>query len=116
MAHCRAAPCRKPGLASPRARATGARYGAIAMKQRAFAAILAFAATTAAAGAPLPPQARPGGDPYPSTYHAVPSAPVIIRNATVLTGTGERLEEADVLLQNGRVAAIGRNLEAPPEA
>jgi imidazolonepropionase-like amidohydrolase len=86
------------------------------MKQRAFAAILAFAATTAAAGAPLPPQARPGGDPYPSTYHAVPSAPVIIRSATVLTGTGERLEEADVLLQNGRVTAIGRDLDAPPEA
>jgi imidazolonepropionase-like amidohydrolase len=85
------------------------------MKQRAWAFLLAFAATATAA-APLPPQARPNGDPYPSTYRAVPSAPVIIRDATVLTGTGERLEEADVLLQNGRVAAIGRDLDAPPEA
>ena len=85
------------------------------MKHRALAAMLAFV-TTSAAAAPLPPQARPNGDPYPGTYHAVPSAPVVIRNATVLTGTGERLDEADVLLQNGRVAAIGRDLDAPPEA
>ena len=35
--------------------------------------------------------AQAGTDPYPSTYHA-PSAPVLIRDATVLAGTGERLE------------------------
>ena len=85
------------------------------MRQRAFAAILAFV-TTAATAAPMPPQARPNGDPYPTTYRAVPSAPVIIRNATILTGTGERLDDADVLLQGGRVNAIGRDLDAPPEA
>ena len=86
------------------------------MTKSALAALLALVTASAAAAPRLPPQARPGGDPYPSTYHAVPAAPVIIRDATVLTGTGERLEEADVLLRNGRVAAIGRDLEAPPEA
>ncbi len=38
-------------------------------------------------------------DPYPSTYQAHPDAPVLIQNATVLTGTGQRLDNADVLLR-----------------
>ena len=56
------------------------------------------------------------GEPYPSTYRAQPSAPTLIRGATVLTGTGQRLEAADVLLVEGRVAAVGRDLTAPPGA
>ncbi|MFG6110558.1 amidohydrolase [Stenotrophomonas nematodicola] len=52
-------------------------------------------------------------DPYPSTYAAIASAPVLIRNATVLTGTGARLEQTDVLLRDGRIAAVGTALAAP---
>ena len=52
-------------------------------------------------------------DPYPSTYQAVASTPLLIRHATVLTGTGERLDDADLLMSGGRVVAVGRNLEAP---
>jgi imidazolonepropionase-like amidohydrolase len=55
-------------------------------------------------------------DPYPSTYAPIASAPVLIRNATVLTGTGARLERTDVLLRDGRVAAVGSALEAPAGA
>ncbi|MEO6102323.1 MAG: amidohydrolase [Pseudoxanthomonas sp.] len=55
-------------------------------------------------------------DPYPSTYHAIASGPVLIEHATVLTGTGERLDDADVLLQDGKVAAVGRGLSAPANA
>ena len=55
-------------------------------------------------------------DPYPSTYHAIASGPVLIEHATVLTGTGERLDDADVLLQDGKVAAVGRGLSAPADA
>jgi len=55
-------------------------------------------------------------DPFPSTYAPVASAPVLLRNATVLTGTGERLEGADVLLRDGRIAAVGTGLEAPEGA
>ncbi|MGH8061047.1 MAG: amidohydrolase [Pseudoxanthomonas sp.] len=55
-------------------------------------------------------------DPYPSTYHAIASGPVLIEHATVLTGTGERLDDADVLLQDGKVAAVGRGLSAPTDA
>jgi imidazolonepropionase-like amidohydrolase len=86
------------------------------MKSPALAALLALVTASSALAAPIKPANLPNGDPYPSTYRAVPSAPVLIRGATVLSGTGERLDEADILLRNGRIAAIGRNLEAPPES
>ncbi len=62
------------------------------------------------------PTSRFVQDPYPSTYRAIASAPVLISGATVLTGTGERMEQADVLLQDGRVAAVGVSLPAPANA
>ena len=40
----------------------------------------------------------------------------MIRGATVLTGTGERLEGADVLVVDGHIKAVGRGLDAPPDA
>ncbi|UHQ20634.1 amidohydrolase [Lysobacter sp. KIS68-7] len=55
-------------------------------------------------------------DPYPSTYQRVPSPPVLITGATVLTGTGTRLDNADVLLQDGKIVAVGTGLEAPAGA
>ncbi|HUO80640.1 MAG TPA: amidohydrolase [Steroidobacteraceae bacterium] len=55
-------------------------------------------------------------DPYPSTYAPVASAPVLIRGATVLTGTGTRLDNADVLIVDGKIAAVGANLTAPAGA
>ena len=45
----------------------------------------------------LAAQAAP--DPYPSTYQSPASTPVLIRNATVLDGTGRRLDGADVLIR-----------------
>ncbi len=55
-------------------------------------------------------------DPYPSTYAAATAAPVLIHGATVLTGTGERLEDTDILLKDGVIAAIGPHLAAPEGA
>jgi imidazolonepropionase-like amidohydrolase len=52
--------------------------------------------------------------PFPSTYRAPSSPEVLISGATVLTGTGERLDGADVLLRDGKVAAVGRGLAAAP--
>jgi len=54
--------------------------------------------------------------PYPSTYKPAVSTPRLIRGATILVGNGERLENADVLLRNGLVAAVGKQLEAPADA
>jgi imidazolonepropionase-like amidohydrolase len=55
-------------------------------------------------------------NPYPSTYKAPASPPTLIHNATVLTGTGERLDDADVLIVEGRISAVGRALQAPAGA
>ncbi|TGE84631.1 amidohydrolase [Pseudoalteromonas sp. KS88] len=51
-------------------------------------------------------------NPYPSTYTALKSTSTLITNATVLTGTGERLDEADVLLVDGKVQQVGKDLSA----
>ena len=62
------------------------------------------------------PGGSPLADPYPSTYRAAASAPTLVRNATVLTGTGQRLDDSDVLFIDGRIGAVGRGLAAPADA
>jgi len=83
----------------------------------ALAALLASGCATA--GAP-PAEERPAAprdeNPYPSTYRPLPSGTTLIRGATVLTGTGEELAGADVLIQDGRIAAVGEGLAAPEGA
>lgn len=54
--------------------------------------------------------------PYPSTYQVPASAPVLIRDATVLIGDGTRMEAADVLLRDGRISAVAVDLEVPADA
>ena len=55
-------------------------------------------------------------DPYPSTYRAIASPPVLVSGATVLTGDGGRLENADVLMRDGKIVAVGSALDAPADA
>ena len=52
-------------------------------------------------------QASAWAAPYPSTYSALPSDPVLIVNATILTGTGARIENGQLLLSGGKVEQIG---------
>jgi imidazolonepropionase-like amidohydrolase len=52
-------------------------------------------------------------EPYASTYAPRSAAPTLIAGATVLTGTGGRLENASVYVVAGRIAAVGSALEAP---
>jgi len=51
-------------------------------------------------------------DPFPSTYVPAPAPATVIRNATVLDGAGRRLDGADVLIRDGRIAAVGAALDA----
>lgn len=51
-------------------------------------------------------------NPYPSTYKVVATSSTLITNATVLTGTGERLDDTDVLLVDGKVQQVGKDLTA----
>lgn len=50
---------------------------------------------------------RPPLDPYPSTYAPYPSGDVVITGATVLTATGEQIENGAVLISGGKIAAVG---------
>lgn len=63
--------------------------------------------------------AAPRTDPnaaYASTYRPLPSAPVLITNATILTAAGDRIEGGSILLQDGKIAAVGTGLQAPAGA
>ncbi|WDE04109.1 amidohydrolase [Thalassomonas viridans] len=51
-------------------------------------------------------------NPYPSSYQPLPQQTTLIKNATVLTGTGEKLENTDVLLQDGKIARLGKGISA----
>ena len=51
-------------------------------------------------------------EPYSSTYQAHPGPPTVIRNATVLDGTGRRLDGSDVLIRDGKIVAVGPGLDA----
>ena len=55
-------------------------------------------------------------EPFPSTYQVPISPAVLITGATVLTGTGERLDNTDILIENGRIEALGHALKAPSGA
>jgi imidazolonepropionase-like amidohydrolase len=46
-------------------------------------------------------------EPYPSTYERMASSPVLIVNATILTGTGERIGNGSLLISEGRIEQIG---------
>ena len=50
---------------------------------------------------------RPPLDPYPSTYEPYPGETVLLTGATVLTGTGERIDDGAVLIADGKIAAVG---------
>lgn len=54
--------------------------------------------------------------PFASTYRPLPSRPTLIRNATILTAAGPRLEGASILMSDGKVAAVGTDVEAPADA
>ncbi len=82
------------------------------------------AAPPAAAPAPQPTvSVGPGGtsvpdaDPYASTYRPVASRPTLITNVTILTAAGPAIHNGSVLLQNGRIAAVGAgSVDAPADA
>ena len=84
------------------------------------AAVLA-ALLAGCASAPQKPAspAKPydfAADPYPSTYQRIASPPVLLQGATVLIGNGQRLDNADVLMRDGKIVAVGNGLETTADA
>ncbi len=55
-------------------------------------------------------------DPFPSTYKAFPSQVTVIQNATILTGSGERIEGGSIVMRAGIIAEIGVGLPVPDAA
>ena len=45
--------------------------------------------------------------PFPSTYNAPNHAPILITNATILTGTGEKLDAASLYFVDGKIVSVG---------
>jgi imidazolonepropionase-like amidohydrolase len=83
----------------------------VLMMAVATAATSGAGANTATAGnsrAPLPFAM----DPYPSTYRPLPRTDTLIVGATVLDGAGRRIDDGDILLRDGKIAAVGHGLKA----
>jgi len=51
-------------------------------------------------------------EPFASRYQALPSETTLLKGATILTGTGVRLENADILMSKGKIIAVGPGLDA----
>ncbi len=70
---------------------------------------------SAQASAPLPKGLDPAAskDPFPSTYRPLPGRATALVGATVLTGTGARIDNGTVLIKDGRIAAVGAGLAVP---
>ncbi|HEX2203860.1 MAG TPA: amidohydrolase, partial [Longimicrobium sp.] len=59
---------------------------------------------------------RSADDPFPSTYRPFPSQPTLIRGGTVMTAAGEIIPNGQVLLVDGKIAAVGATVNAPANA
>ncbi|WP_100658439.1 amidohydrolase [Alteromonas flava] len=55
-------------------------------------------------------------NPYPSTYQPLPSQPTVLTNVTLLDGIGGKQESTSILLNQGKVVAIGADLTVPEGA
>ena len=95
------------------------RSTALALALAAAGCASAGARPSAGPAAPAPTQAAAGDTggarpQYPSTYQRHANPPVLIRNATIMTATGQEIAGGSILLRDGRIVAVGATVEAPP--
>ena len=77
--------------------------------------------TTAPQGAATTPSTPPDtsggiGPQYASTYERHANPAVLIRNATIMTATGQEIQGGSILLRDGKIVAVGTTVEAPQDA
>jgi len=77
--------------------------------------------TTTAQQTPATQQPQTGtapfvANPYESTYKPFPSRTTVIRNATILTAAGPIIERGSIVLQGGKIAAVGQSVNVPADA
>jgi imidazolonepropionase-like amidohydrolase len=58
----------------------------------------------------------PNADPFPSTYVPFPSRTTVIRNVNILSAAGPLIRNGAILMQNGKVVAVGATVNAPADA
>ncbi len=56
------------------------------------------------------------GPQYASTYQRHQNSPVLIRNATIMTATGQEIQGGSILLRDGKIVAVGTTVESPSDA
>jgi imidazolonepropionase-like amidohydrolase len=81
--------------------------GAIATALAVAGCVPRTAKKDAAADAAEKPPSKWASDPFPSTYQPYASAKTAIRGATILDGNGGRIENGVVVLEGGKIAAVG---------
>ncbi|MEW5918490.1 MAG: amidohydrolase, partial [Gemmatimonadota bacterium] len=59
---------------------------------------------------------EPNADAFASAYRPFPSRTTFIRNATIMTAAGPTLQNAGILLRDGKIAAVGTNITPPSDA
>ena len=80
------------------------------------ASLTAVVVTSFLAGAPLAAQARPATQPVTSQAATQATTPVAIVGARVYPVSGPMIENATVVIRDGKVAAIGANVPIPADA
>jgi imidazolonepropionase-like amidohydrolase len=58
----------------------------------------------------------PLADPFPSTYVPFPSRATVIRNVNILTAAGPLIRNGSILMQNGKISAVGASVDVPAGA
>jgi imidazolonepropionase-like amidohydrolase len=85
-----------------------------------FALLVASSLAAQATPTPTPPGAGalslPNADPFPSTYVPYASRPTVIRNVTVMTAAGPTIPNGAILMQGGKIVAVGATVNAPADA
>jgi imidazolonepropionase-like amidohydrolase len=59
---------------------------------------------------------EPNANAFPTTYKPFTSRTTFIRGATVMTAAGPTLQNASILLRDGKIAAVGAGLTPPSDA
>ena len=81
--------------------------------KRLICAIATFLSVNGAVAQERLPFVELNPDPYPSTYTPLSSSPTAITNANIIIGNGEMLLNADLLMENGKISAIGKDINIP---
>ncbi|MGD8325549.1 MAG: amidohydrolase [Sphingomonadales bacterium] len=71
--------------------------------------------TPAVSGSAAEPEMA-ASTPFPSTYTPGPSETALLRGATVFDGKGGQIKNGSVLIQDGKIVAVGQDIAAPQGA